>query len=46
MVHPPNEGIGTATSAKERHKKKEAWLAVRKGGIGASEAAAVCGVSR
>lgn len=46
MVHPPNDGIQTAKSAKERHKKKEAWLAVRKGGIGASEAAAVCGLSR
>jgi putative phage-type endonuclease len=42
----PKESIGTAKGVSERRKKKESWLKRRKDGIGASEAAAVCGLSR
>jgi putative phage-type endonuclease len=46
MVLPPAKGIASARSAAERRKKKEAWLKLRKEGLGASDAAAACGLSR
>ena len=46
MAQPKDKSIFDVTKPEKRRHTKESWLKLRKNGIGASEAAAACGLSR